>query len=126
LRQLNAFFIVGIDDELHLFGSKGKTGSNLIDVIDGGTLLLFCNFGGETDEIEHLMEEALGGCHAHLSSHLYVDGIVHLASQRRPLHVDYPDCFYALPPLAVSHDADEIFGFAGLTDQHYCLVLCDI
>jgi hypothetical protein len=54
---------------------------DLVDEFDGGTLLLLCDFGGEADEVEHLVEEAFRGSNAGLSAHLDIDGEIHLASK---------------------------------------------
>jgi hypothetical protein len=58
------------------------------------------------------MEEAFGGCHAHLSPNFDVNGVVYLAGQSRPLDVDDADGLDTRSLFAVSDDADQIFGFS--------------
>ena len=121
-----AVLLVVADGLQDVVGDCLELGPQLVDHLHGGVVLLLGHLGRELDEVEHLVEEALGGGHAGLPPHFDVDREVDLPRERRALHVDDPDRVDVLHRLQIVHDPDQVLRLSRLTDHQHCLVLRDV
>lgn len=83
-------------------------------------------FSCKLNQVEDLMEKALGGSYAGFPSDTDIDGKVYLPCYSRSFNIDDSDRIYFLFDLQVIHNSDKIFRFSRLAYHHDRLVLSDI
>ena len=112
LSQLSTFLPIAIDNWLHEGRNLLQLLPDLLDHIDGSTLFLLGYFCRKLNEVEHLMEEALGGSNTGLPSDADVDGEVNFPGHGRALNVNDADGVDFLLLSHLVNDHDQILGLS--------------
>jgi hypothetical protein len=126
LCKLSALLFINVNDLWYIGRNLLKLFSNFLNQFQGSTVFLLCNFSGESDEIEHLMKEALGGSYTSFSSNFDIDWEVYFSSQSWTLHIDDTYRINLLFVLQIIHNTDQILSLTWLADYHYSFVLGDV